>query len=166
MQNLSFISKIECSRYFTSPQINATNVIMICEKRTLKDAFEETCWENVETHFDVHQIMGVQMIVELDEKRTNADCFKIIIMTWMGFQLQSNSNSQRVQQLPLVVGFVHLGFPREDRMAGEDGQDYNLAFCPEVKMMTKTSVLALIGATQGQLGLQYSCSNLSNGDGV
>ena len=135
---------------------------MICEKRTLKDVFEETLWDNVDTHFGVLQILGVQMIVELDEKGTNAVCFKIIIRTWMGFQLWSNSNSQRVQQLPLVVGFVHLGFPRADRMAGdgEVGQDYNLAFCPEVKMMTKTSVLALIGATQGQLGLQYSCSNL------
>ena len=111
--------------------------------------------------FQIHQIL------ELHEKKTNAVCFKIIITTWMGFQLQSNSNSQRVQQLPLVVGFVHLGSPREDQMAGdgEDGQDYNLAFCPEpeVKMMTKTSVLALIGATQGQLGLQYSCSNLRFG---
>ena len=106
--------------------------------------------------FQIHQIL------ELDEKKTNAVCFKIIITTWMGFQLQSNSNSQRVQQLPLVVGFVHLGSPPEDRMAGdgEDDQDYKLAFCPKVKMMTKTSVLALIGATQGQLGLQYSCSNL------
>ena len=104
--------------------------------------------------FQIHQIL------ELDEKKTNAVCFKIIITTWMGFQLQSNSNSQRVQQLPLVVGFVHLGFPPVDQMAGEDGQEYNLAFCLEVKMMTKTSVLALIGATQGQLGLQYSCSNL------
>ena len=122
MQNLSFISKIECSRYFTSPRTNATNVIMMCEKRTLKDVFEETLWDNVDTHFGVLQILGVQMIVELDEKGTNAVCFKIIIRTWMGFQLWSNSNSQRVQQLPLVVGFVHLGFPRADRMAG-DGED-------------------------------------------
>ena len=34
-------------------------VIMICEKRTLKDVFEETLWDNVETYFRILQILGV-----------------------------------------------------------------------------------------------------------